>query len=181
MKSNLKVILAYGLAIAVIIGVIALVYQNFTTDQEIITEGDFVYDLTSNEVTTFNLDYNKNHLIYEVFVKDENGNYLDVNDKVVNFPKDADGNVILELPKDVELKTVQKKVSNLANIQLTDAQLRDIAQQQVDAGVGVGLLHNYKFTAATVIPWWVSLLPGVLVVVALVALYYFAMKKMMNN
>ena len=180
MKSNLKVILAYGLAIAVIIGVIALVYQGFTADQEIITEGDFVYDLTNHEVATFNLDYNKKHLIYEVFVKDENGNYLDVNGKVVSFTTAEDGTKIYDFT-DVELKTEQKKVSNLANIQLTDAQLRDIAQQQVDAGVGVGILHNYEFTAATVMPWWVSLLPGLLVVVALIALYYFAMKKMMNN
>ena len=180
MKSNLKVILAYGLAIAVIIGVIALVYQGFTADQEIITEGDFVYDLTNHEVATFNLDYNKKHLIYEVFVKDENGNYLDVNGKVVPFTTAEDGTKIYDFT-DVELKTEQKKVSNLANIQLTDAQLRDIAQQQVDAGVGVGILHNYEFTAATVMPWWVSLLPGLLVVVALIALYYFAMKKMMNN
>ena len=180
MKSNLKVILAYGLAIAVIIGVIALVYQGFTADQEIITEGDFVYDLTNHEVATFNLDYNKKHLVYEVFVKDENGNYLDVNGKVVPFTTAEDGTKIYDFT-DVELKTEQKKVSNLANIQLTDAQLRDIAQQQVDAGVGVGILHNYEFTAATVMPWWVSLLPGLLVVVALIALYYFAMKKMMNN
>ena len=180
MKSNLKVILAYGLAIAVIIGVIALVYQGVTADQEIITEGDFVYDLMNHEVATFDLDYNKKHLIYEVFVKDENGNYLDVNGKVVPFTTAADGSKIYDFT-DVELKTEQKKVTNLANIQLTDAQLRDIAQQQVDDGVGVGILHNYEFTAATVMPWWVSLLPGLLVVVALIALYYFAMKKMMNN
>ncbi len=181
MKSNIKVILAYGLAIALMIGVIALIYQGFSTDKDPITDGDFYSELKNGEVATYNLDYNKNRLIYEVFVKDENGNYLDTNDKVIAFEKDEDGNIIFELPEGVEFKTTQKVVKNLANINATRQEIWDLSEEQRNTGTGVGILNTYKFTAANVLPWWVSLLPGILVVVALIALYYFAMKKMMQN
>ena len=99
MKSSLKVILAYGLAIAVMIGVIALVYRSTTSGTEPLTDGDFINDLVNGEVATFNLDYNKNRLIYWVFVKDENGIPLDENGKPVatlTQQKDENGEAVLD-------------------------------------------------------------------------------------
>ena len=196
MKSSLKVILAYGLAIAVMIGVIALVYRSTTSGTEPLTDGDFINDLVNGEVATFNLDYNKNRLIYWVFVKDENGIPLDENGKPVatlTQQKDENGEAVLDengepvyeyvyhITEDTKLKLVEKKIDKLANIELTHEQAALIAQQQVEGGYGVGLLHSFEFTPQTEIPWWVSLLPGLIVVIALILLYYFAMKKMMNS
>ena len=186
MKSNLKVILAYGLAIAVIIGIIALVYQGFTANQEPIPEGAFYDELKNEEVATYKLDYNKQRLIYEVFVKDANGHYLDVNGNVIS-KTDENGQEVFLLPegvtdvKDLEFKTTQKVIKNLADIYSTREEINRLSEEQRLADTGVGILDSYDNIPATVMPWWVSLLPGILVVVALIALYYFAMKKMMNN
>ena len=186
MKSNIKVILAYGLAIALMIGVIALIYQGFNTDKDPTTEGEFFSELIGGEVATYKFDYNKNRLVYEVFVKDANGNYLDTNDKVISKTGE-DGTVEFILPegvesvRDLEFKTTQKVVRNLANIQASHLRADRHADEQQSTGTGVGILNSYSPVGANVIPWWVSLLPGILVVVALIALYYFAMKKMMQN
>jgi hypothetical protein len=94
MKSNFKLLLGYVLAAALLIGAIALVYRGTTGPKEKITEADFIDALVSEEVAVYTLDYNKGYLIYQEFVKDANGNFLDVKGNIVNFPKDAGGNTV---------------------------------------------------------------------------------------
>ena len=84
MKSNFKLLLGYLLAAALLIGAIALVYRGTTGTKEKITEADFIEALVSEEVAVYTLDYNKGYLLYQEFVKDKDGNFLDVKGNVVN-------------------------------------------------------------------------------------------------
>ena len=183
MKSNFKLLLGYLLAAALLIGAIALVYRGTTGAKEKITEADFIEALVSEEVAVYTLDYNKGLLIYREFVKDTNGNFLDVNNNVVNFEKDEEGNVVsYELPEGVELKLSDPKQITLADITVSRLNYIDeLSKEQALSGTGVGILDDYDIKPANSYPWWVSMLPAIIIVVALIALYYFAMKKMMNG
>ena len=182
MKSNSKVILGYILAAAVLIGVIAVVYRGTKGSQEKVTEADFVASLVKEEVATYTIDYSKGYLSYQLFEKDANGNFLDVRGNVVTFPTDEEGNVDYTLPEGVELKLKEARQITLADISASRlTYIDELSVAQTEAGVGVGILSDYDIKPANSYPWWVSLLPGIIIAVALIALYYFAMKKMMNN
>ena len=183
MKKNFKTLLGYILAIAVLIGVIALVYRGTTGSREKITEADFIQALVSKNVAVYVLDYNKGYLVYQEFAKNEDGKFLDVKGNVVPFPEDEDGNITdYTIPEGVELKLEDAKQIKLADISASRLTYIDkLSVEQAEAGVGVGILSDYDIKPANSFPWWVSLLPAVIIVVALIALYYFAMKKMMNN
>ena len=71
MKKNFKTLLGYILAIAVLIGVIALVYRGTTGSREKITEADFIQALVSENVAVYVLDYNKGYLVYQEFSKND--------------------------------------------------------------------------------------------------------------
>ena len=182
MKKNFKLILSYLLAAAVLIGVIALVYRGTTGGQEKITEADFHAALKNGEVATFTWDDGKGVLVYTLFEKDANGNILDTSGSPIAFPTDEEGNTVYTLPEGVEPKqseAVQVKLAHFTISRLT--YIDRLVDEQLGEGNGVAILKSYDIRPANSFPWWVSLLPGVLVIVALIALYYFAMKKMMNN
>ena len=190
MKKNFKTLLGYLLAIAVLIGVIALVYRGTTGSREKITEADFIQALVSENVAVYVLDYNKGYLVYQEFSKNEKGEFLDTKGNVVKFPTrtevDENGEEITvtdyTVPEGVELKLEDAKQIKLADISASRLTYIDkLSVEQAEAGVGVGILADYDIKPANSFPWWVSLLPAVIIVVALIALYYFAMKKMMNN
>ena len=182
MKSNFKVILGYILAAAVLIGVIALVYRGTTGAQEKVTEADFVASLVKGEVATYTIDYSKGYLTYQLFEKDEAGNFLDTKGDVVTFPTDEEGNTLYDVPEDVELKLGKAQQIKLADISASRlTYIDEISVAQTEAGVGVGILSDYDIKPANSYPWWVSMLPAVIIVIALIALYYFAMKKMMSS
>ena len=181
MKSSLKVILCYALAIAVMIGVIAMVYRGTTGGKEPITYGDIMDHFHNEEVATYKLNYNKNTITYRLFIKDASGNFLDTTGKPVAFPTDDEGNTIYTLPEGVELKLGEEQTYKLADIDATREELIAISLDQEARGVGVAILHNYDNTPASTTPWWVSLLPALLIIVVLVALYFFAMKHMMQS
>ena len=182
MKSNFKVIIGYILAIAVMIGVIAVFYRSTTSQKEKITEADFVAALVDGKVATYTLDYNKGYLSYKEFETDENGNLLDVKGAVIQFPTDAEGNTVYTLPEGVEPKLSDAKQIKIADITVSRLNYIDeLSVAQTEAGTGVGILNSYDIRPANSFPWWVSLLPALFIAVALIALYYFAMKKMMNG
>ena len=190
MKKNFKTLLGYLLAIAVLIGVIALVYRGTTGSREKITEADFIQALVSENVAVYVLDYNKGYLVYQEFSKNDKGEFLDTKGNVVKFPTrtevDENGEEITvtdyTVPEGVELKLEDAKQIKLADISASRLTYIDkLSVEQAEAGVGVGILADYDIKPANSFPWWVSLLPAVIIVVALIALYYFAMKKMMNN
>ena len=182
MKSNFKQILGYLLAIAVLIGVIALFFRGTTGAQEKVTEADFVAALSKGDVATYTIDYAKGVLAFQLFERDEAGNLLDVRGNPVTFPTDEEGNVDYTLPEGVELKLEKAQQIKLADISASRLTYIDkLSVEQAQAGNGVGILNSYDIRPANSFPWWVSLLPGVIIVIVLIALYYFAMKKMMNG
>ena len=190
MKKNFKTLLGYILAIAVLIGVIALVYRGTTGSREKITEADFIQALVSENVAVYVLDYNKGYLVYQEFSKNEKGEFLDTKGNVVKFPThtevDENGEEVTvtdyTVPEGVELKLEEAKQIKLADISASRLTYIDkLSVEQAEAGVGVGILADYDIKPANSFPWWVSLLPGVIIVIAFIALYVFAMKKMMNN
>ena len=179
---NFKLVLSYLLAAAVLIGVISLVYRGTTGGQEKITEADFHAALKNGEVATFTWDDSKGVLVYTLFERDADGNILDTNGKPIEFPVDGEGNTVYTLPEGVEPKqseAVQVKLAHFTISRLT--YIDRLVDEQLGEGNGVAILKSYDIRPANSFPWWVSLLPGVLVVVALVALYFFAMKRMMNG
>ena len=156
MKSNFKLLLGYLLAAAVLIGAIALVYRGTTGAKEKITEADFIEALVSEEVAVYTLDYNKGYLLYQEFVKDKDGNFLDVKGNIVNFPQDEDGNITsYELPEGVELKLGDTKQIILADITVSRLNYIDeISLKQAESGTGVGILDDYDIKPANTYPWW---------------------------
>ena len=217
---NFKLFLGYALAIIVLIGAFALVYRGTTGAQEKITEADFVAALAKGEVATYTIDYSKGILVFQLFEKDEDGNFLDVDGNPVILPLiggtpelppaeeetdaeteadtesdtapetdapaesavEAVGTPDYSVLKDVELKLSEAKRIKLADISASRLTYIDqLSVEQAREGYGVGILNSYDIRPANSFPWWVSFLPAILVVVALIALYYFAMKKMMQN
>ena len=75
MKSNLKVIICYLLAIAAVIGVIAVIYRTTTGQQEALTYDKVISYFQNQEVRSFKVD-NKNNLTMMVVTKDANGNIV---------------------------------------------------------------------------------------------------------
>ena len=179
---NFKLFLGYALAIIVLIGAFALVYRGTTGGQEKVTEADFIAALANGEVATYTIDYSRGVLVFQLFEKDGNGNYLDTKGNIFTFPVDGEGNVDYTLPEGVELKLAEAKQLKLADISASRlTYIDELSVEQAKAGNGVGILDSYDIRPANSFPWWVSFLPAILVVVALIALYYFAMKKMMQS
>ncbi len=179
---NFKLFLGYALAIAVLIGAFALVYRGTTGGQEKVTEADFVAALAGGEVATYTIDYSRGVLVFQLFERDGSGNYLDTKGNSFAFPVDEEGNVDYTLPEGVELKLAEAKQIKLADVSASRlTYIDELSVEQAKVGNGVGILDSYDIRPANTFPWWVSFIPAILVVVALIALYYFAMKKMMQN
>ncbi len=174
MKSSLKVILCYGLAIVALISIIALVYRNTTAEVKPLTDGKILDYFYKGEVATYKLDYNKGQLTFQLFIK-ENGKFVDEDGNPV------EGDSVATLPEGVKLKVGETQTYKLADITRTRDEIMRVVEEQMAAGTGVAIRHDFQFSPATTFPWWVSLLPGLILVIVIIALYYFAMKNMMNN
>ena len=180
MKSSFKVILCYGLAILAMVAVIAWVYKGTTSGTEPLTDGKILQYFHDGEVATYKLDYNKGNLTIRLFAKDANGNFLTEDGTPFIFPEDENGAVDYTLPDGVKLKLTAEQTYKLADVTSTRQEIMAIVDAQMQDGSGVAILNTFENTPANTFPWWVSLLPGVIVVVALILLYVFAMKRMMN-
>ena len=220
MKKNTKTLLGYLLAFAVLIGAAALFYRGTVNQKEKVTEADFIAALAKGDVATYTLDYSKGYLIYQLFERDGNGNFLDVQGNPIILPMiGAENNAPAEdnttesetetgaenetesetqapavngstqagTPDYSVLKGVELKLSEPQQIKLADISasrltyIDKLAVEQAAEGYGVGILNSFDNRPANTMPWWVSFLPAIGIVIALVALYYFAMKKMMNG
>ncbi len=181
MKSSLKIILCYGLAILALVGIIAFVYRQSTGKTEPLSDGKILDYFHNQEVATYTLDYNNGTLTFRLFEKDKDGNFLKEDGSVYTFPVREDGTVDYTLPEDVTLKLTAEQTYELADIQSTRQEIMAIVDEQLAAGTGVAILNDFKNSPANSFPWWVSLIPGVIIIIALIALYYFAMKNMMQG
>ena len=189
MKKNFKTILGYLLAIAVLIGAIALFYRSTVGQQEKVTEADFIAALSKGDVATYTLDYSKGYLVYQLFDRDGDGNFVDVKGNSIVLPmiKDETDASLPATPDYSVLQGVELKLTEAQQIKLADISasrltyIDELAVKQSAEGYGVGILNSYDNRPANTLPWWVSLLPTIGIVIVLIALYYFAMKKMMNG
>ena len=77
MKSSLKVILCYVLAIAVIFGIVMMIYRGTSESEEPLTYGAILDHFHNKDVATYNLDYDKGVLTIQLFKRDDNGALLD--------------------------------------------------------------------------------------------------------
>ncbi len=215
MKSSLKVILCYVLAIAVIFGIVMLIYRGTSESEEPLTYGDILDHFHEKDVATYNLDYNKSVLTIQLFERGENGELLDKDGNAVSpIPTDKNGKpvspigatdqsgtpllpdeegkypddsipvypdgTVWKYPSDVTYKVGPEKSYKLASAQEVD-QIYAIVNQQEADGVGVGIMSSYENTPENVMPWWVSLIPWVLLIIVVILLYSFAMKQMMKQ
>ena len=196
MKSSLKVILCYVVAIALIFGVIAFIYRGTSNGEEPPTYTEFIAMLQRGEIASFELDYENGKLTFvafrtgtaEVVTNEEDGTtesrvtLLDDKGNVV-ATLNADGS----LPDSVSLDTVKNKACRapvsikLADITASREELMPYVEEQLAAESGVGILQDTDLIPVTTYPWWVALLPYVLIIVVVIALYVFAMKKMTSG
>ena len=175
MKSNLKVILGYVLAIAVIVGIMFLIYRGTSDGQTTPTDGKFYEELEKGNVATFDLDYDKGTLTFQLFERDTNGNLLGENGEIIT--PDASG----KYPTDVSYKLSAEMTYEVASITATRQEIWDIIEEQRATDTGVGILDSFNYPSPKVMPWWVSLIPWVLIIIAFIFLYSFAIKQMMKG
>ena len=175
MKSNMKVILGYVLAIAVIVGVMFLIYQGTSDNQTVPTDGKFYEELEKGNVASFDLDYDKGTLTFWLFVRDENGNLLGENGELIT--PDANG----KYPADISYKLSAAMTYEVASITATRDEIWDIIEEQRATDTGVGILDTFHYPSPKVMPWWVSLIPWALIIIAFIFLYSFAIKQMMKG
>ena len=86
MKKNMKTLLGYLLALAVLVGAVALFYRSTVNQKEKVTEADFIAALAKGDVATYTLDYSKGYLLFQLFEKDADGNFLDVQGNPIVLP-----------------------------------------------------------------------------------------------
>ena len=167
MKNNLKVIIGYVLAIVVIVGVIAMIYRSTSSKTEVITYDKVVAYFQKEEVREFEID-NKNNLtmlLYQ-YELDENGQPV----------TDENGNRVFKKRADGSPDTI-RKTYKLARVDYFHEDLGELIKEQIASGVLVGA----EYEPAESIPFWLSYLPGILLIVVLIFLYWRAMKTMMSG
>ncbi len=145
MKNHLKTILLYVLLIAVIIGVVATIFQS--TEEEKIVLGDVVAYFESDRVVSFLIDENY-YITMKVIKVDAAGTPL----------KKDDGSF--------ETTDVSYQ---LRSLDLFNEYCGDYVKANAN-------LTEWEVEPQTTYPWWVSLLPYALIIVALVVLWMFMMR-----
>ena len=153
---------------AVIVGIVLLIYQGTSDPTKPLTYGDILDHFYNEDVATYTIDYNKKTLTIQLFERDAAGNLLDEDGDFVT-PNPYTG----EYPSDVKYKLSAKQTYKLADVNATRIELLRITEQQEAEGVGVGILSTYENTPANVMPWWVSLIPWVLIIIVFILLYSF--------
>ena len=178
MKSNLKVILCYGLAILAIFGVITFLFRGTTNGEEPPTYTKFLEQLSSGDVAHVELDYEEYTLTYRLFRKDAEGNLLDKSGNPITLEEG-------KLPAGIKSEDVMQAPVTMELPDITTArnEIMAIVEKtgQIENNTGLGILDTSHFPAPTTLPQWVQFLPWILIIVAFVLLYYFAMKKMMSG
>ncbi|MBR2010455.1 MAG: ATP-dependent zinc metalloprotease FtsH [Clostridia bacterium] len=145
MKNHLKTILLYVLLIAVIIGVVATIFQS--TEEEKIVLGDVVAYFQSDRVVSFLIDENY-YITMQVIKQDAAG----------NLQQNADGSF------------VTTEISyQLRSLDLFNEYCGDYVRSNTN-------LTDYDIEPQTTYPWWVSLLPYALIIIAVVVLWMFMMR-----
>lgn len=166
MKSKMKVIIGYVLAIVVIVGIVTMIYRGTSSQTEVITYDKVISYFQKEEVCEFEIN-NKNKLTLSLyqFETDENGEPI----------LGEDGNRVYKTKKDGSPDLI-KKSYKLARVDYFHMDLGELINEQIASGV----ITKAEYEPAESIPAWLAYLPGIILVVVLIFLYWRAMKSMMN-
>ena len=137
MKNNVKVIIGYVIAIAVIFGIIALIYRGTSGADETLTYDKVVSYFQNEEVRKFEVS-NKNVLTISIIQRDGEGNVV----------KDDKGE-----------ERLFKKSYQLASLTIFHEDLDELILDQIDRGI----ITEAEYQPATSMPWWLYYVPWILI------------------
>lgn len=149
MKSGIKTLLLWIALIAVVIGVISYMKMAVPTDD--VVYSDVRAHFINGEVKSFVVD-GENNIEMVLRVYDENGDIV----------KKSDGT---EAEKVVEYE--------LRSLQIFLDDCGELIARQYDEGI----IEKYDYPPIYEMPWWISLLPYVIIIVLFVAIWFFMMNQ----
>ncbi len=153
MKGNFKAIIFYIVLILVIVLSVSAFFG--PTKQEKMVYSDIVEYFKSDSVISFYVDEN---YYLTMKVVDEDSATYDENGTVVSFDE--------EKTKEIGYQ--------LRSLELFHTDLEDYIATNIN-------LEEYEYEPQTTFPWWVSLLPYVLIIVVFIFLWIFAMNQSMGK
>ena len=154
MKSKLKVLLLYVVLIVVVLMSVTMLFGNSSAAKNYTY--DEIYRLFEDSRVT------------EVYLKNDNVLVLTV------IQVDADGNFKLELDKEGNPQKVTQKVSYKI---ASRAALLERFHSLIDAGIANGTITYAEFEPEAVLPWWVSFLPYIILIVLAIVLWFYMMRQ----
>ena len=205
MKNNVKVILAYVLAIVLIVAVIAIIYRS-TGESETLTYDKVVTYFQNGQVRKFTVSkkgelimYISDNALYrdgvspapgEADTTAEAGTTAEAatSEAATEAVTEADTTPAVYAPVSpasdalaeaarADEKDWKKKTYRLANFSVFYEDMHEL----IFKGIDDGIIVEAEYEPADSIPVWVTFLPGILLIVALIFLYSRAMKTMMNS
>ncbi len=154
MKSKFKVLLLYVVLIVVVLMSVTMLFGDSSAAKTYTY--DEIYRLFEDSRVT------------EVYLKNDNVLVLTV------IEVDDDGNFKLELDKEGNPQKVTKQVSYKIAFR---AALLERFHSLIDTGLANGTITYAEFEPETVLPWWVSFLPYIILIVLAIVLWFYMMRQ----
>ena len=155
-KSNIKVLIFYVVLIAAIILALSLMFTNREDNSELKNYSEVVEYFRADAVKEFTVNED-NYISMSVYDKAEI-------EKIKNGAEDA--------------KPIEQLDTKTVGFQLQSLELfiNDCGVYYADKGAPNANLVSYNIEPATVLPWWVSLLPYAIVIIVVIVLWIVVMK-----
>ena len=155
-KSNIKVLIFYVVLIAAIILALSLMFTNREDNSELKNYSEVVEYFREDAVKEFTVNED-NYISMSVYDKAEI-------EKIKNGAEDA--------------KPIEQLDTKTVGFQLQSLELfiNDCGVYYADKGAPNANLVSYNIEPATVLPWWVSLLPYAIVIIVVIVLWIVVMK-----
>ena len=145
-KNNLKALLFYAVMIVIIFGVIALVLGK--DKPEPVQYGDIINYFEKDAVLEFNVD-KSDYLTMKVYALDPDGNLTyDENGKITN-----------------DTKTIGYQLRDLESFR------EECSRYYAGADRNQNLSANFEFEPQTSLPWWVALLPYLILIILVIVVW----------
>lgn len=153
MKKNIRQIIYYFLIVAVVIAIVAVAVGNLNRSEKKLSSE--INDLFSN-------------------LLDENGNPTTGKETVRKFQLDANNQLTIWTNKTSDSSPYVKKITDRQYFLENYVQKYVEPYNRIQEGLGAdGVAIEYNFEPPTEIPWWVSFLPFVIIIIVLIALYVY--------
>ena len=155
-KSNIKVLIFYVVLIAAIILALSLMFTNREDNSELKNYSEVVEYFRADAVKEFTVNED-NYISMSVYDTAEI-------EKIKNGAEDA--------------KPIEQLDTKTVGFQLQSLELfiNDCGVYYADKGAPNANLVSYNIEPATVLPWWVSLLPYAIVIIVVIVLWIVVMK-----